>query len=372
MRSKERVMKAVNGEKPDRIPIDLGSTNCTTIARKAYQGLKEKYSVETEDELMMDNFQIVEVNNRILKELGIDTRGVHGNSPSDVVKEKIDGSTYINQFGIKYKRTSSGLYYDMVEFPLQDKDIAYLEDYEWPNPYDPEGLPDDLEEKAKRLHEEGAYAIVGDMVETGIFEPCWYLRGLDSFLMDLVSNKEFAHKLLEGMLDYQTKRYEFFLDEVGQYLDIVFVGDDLATSDKTIMSADTYREMVKPYQKRYFQSIKEMTDAKLLYHSDGNIYDFVGDLVEIGVDILNPIEPGALDEEKLNQDYGDKLCFWGGIDTKEVLPNGSPEDVIEEVESRIEKLGPEGYVVTSVHDIQADTPAENVVAMFEAAKKVRI
>ncbi|MEF8917136.1 MAG: uroporphyrinogen decarboxylase family protein [Candidatus Bipolaricaulota bacterium] len=372
MNSKERVLKAVNGEKPDRIPIDLGSTNCTTIARRAYRGLKEEFSVESEDELMMDNFQIVEVDEKILDKLGIDTRSVHGNSPSDVVKERIDDDTYINQFGIKYKQASSGLYYDMVEFPLQDRDIEYLEDYEWPDPYDPDGLPEDLEEKAKSFHEEGEYAIVGDMVESGIFEPCWYLRGLDSFLMDLVNNKEFAHKLLEGMLDYQTKRYEYYLEEVGEYLDIVFVGDDLATSDKTIMSADTYREMVKPYQERYFQSIKNMTDASLLYHSDGNIYDFVDDLIEVGVDILNPIEPGALDEEKLKQNYGERLCFWGGIDTKDVLPNGSPQDVEEEVRNRIDKLGPEGYVVTSVHDIQADTPAENVIKMFETAKSIRI
>jgi len=372
MRSKERVMRAVNGKKPDRIPIDLGSTNCTTIARRAYQGLKEEFSVESKDELMMDNFQIVEVNEKILKELGIDTRSVHGNSPSDVVKERIDERTYINQFGIKYKQTSSGLYYDMVEFPLKDKNIEYLEDYEWPDPYDPNGLPENLEEKAKSIHEEGEYALVGDMVESGIFEPCWYLRGLDRFLMDLISNKEFAHELLEGMLDYQTKRYEYYLDRVGEYLDIVFVGDDLATSDKTIMSADTYREMVKPYQKRYFRSIKSNTDAKLLYHSDGNIYDFVEDLVEIGVDILNPIEPGALDEAKLKENYGDRLCFWGGIDTKEVLPNGKPGDVEEEVRSRIEKLGPAGYVVTSVHDIQADTPAKNVITMFETARNVKI
>ena len=372
MLPKERVMRAVNGEKPDRIPIDLGSTNCTTIALRAYQGLKKAYSVEAEDRLMMDNFQIVEVDDSILEALEIDTRGIHGNSPSDVVQERIDEDTYINQFGIKYKRTSSGLYYDMVEFPLKGEKIDSLEKFEFPDPYDKDGIPNGLEDRARELYKEGKYALVGDMVESGIFEPCWYLRGLDSFLMDLVANEKFANELMKKMLDYQTKRYEFFLDKVGDYLDIVFVGDDLATSDKTIMSVDTYRKMVKPYQKRYFESIKNMTDAKILYHSDGNIYDFVGDLVEIGVDILNPIEPGALDENKLKETYGGQLCFWGGIDTKNVLPNGSPADVEEEVKSRINKLGPEGYVVTSVHDIQADTPAENIISMFETAKNVRI
>lgn len=367
MKPKERVLRAVNLDKPDRIPIDLGTTNCTTIARRAYTDLKKQLSVESEDELMMNNFQIVEVDEEVLRYLNIDTRGIHGNSPSDVVKERIDEETYINQFGIKYKRSSSGLYYDMVEFPLNDKDVEYLENYSWPDPYDEDGIPQNLETRAKNLYKDGQYALVGDMVESGIFEPCWYLRGLDKFLMDLLANKDFAHKLMEGMLNYQTKRYEMFLDRVGKYLDVVFVGDDLATSDKTIMSANTYREMVKPYQKRYFQSIKNMTDARLLYHSDGNIYDFVGNLIEIGIDILNPIEPGALNEDKLKRNYGDQLCFWGGIDTKQVLPNGSPIDVKQEVEKRINQLGPEGYVVTSVHDIQADTPAENVIAMFNEA-----
>lgn len=320
----------------------------------------------------MRNFQIAEVDEKILKALAIDTRGVHGNSPSDVIKEKIDENTYINQFGIKYKRTSSGLYYDMVEFPLAEKSIEELEDYAWPDPYDETCLPKGLRKRAKKLYQEGKYAVVGDMVETGLFEPCWYLRGLDKFLMDLVANKEFAHTLLEGMLGFQTKRYTRFLEEVGDYLDVVFVGDDLATSDRTIISLDTYREMVKPYQRRYFEAIKSNTDAKLLYHSDGNIFDFVKDLIEIGVDILNPIEPSALDEQKLKHEFGNELCLWGGIDTKEVLPNGSPEDVKEEVQKRIDQLGPAGYVLTSVHDIQADTPAENVITMFETAKQTKI
>lgn len=366
------MLKAINLDKPDQIPVDLGTTNCTTLAKKAYQELKRKLGVEAPDiYYIMRNFQIVKVDEKILKELKIDTRGVLGNSPSDVIKKKIDDQTYINQFGIKYRQASNRLYYDMVEHPLSGKSLEEFEDYKWPDPYKAT-LPEGFKEKARRLHKEGQYAAVGDMVETGIFEPSWYLRGMSEFLMDLEINKEFAHHLLQSMLDYQMKRMEVFLEEVGGYLDIVFIGDDLAMSDKTLMSPKTYREMVKPYQKKYIHAIKSMTNAKLMYHSDGNIFDLVEDLIEMGVDILNPVEPGALDLDELKRRFGDRLCFWGGIDTKQVLPRGTAKDVKAEVERRIKQLGPGGYVLASVHDIQANTPPENIITMFKAAKMISL
>lgn len=367
MTPKERVLRAVNLEGPDRIPLDLGSTNCTTITRKAYNDLKSRMRVQAPDRLMMENFQICEVDEEVLVKLGIDTRGIHATPPGDVKKEVIDEHTYVSSMGIKYHMPEDGLYFDMVEFPLAGKSIDELEKFEFPVPDDP-SLFKEIKERAVRLHEENRYAIVGDMVETGIFEPCWYLRGFTQFIMDLMVNKEFAHRLMRKMLDYQWKRYEFFLNEVGEFLDVVFVGDDLATAESTIMSLATYREMVKPYQKEYFEKIKNMTNAKLLYHSCGNISDFIEDLIEIGVDALNPVQVSAMDSRELKERFGDRICFWGAIDTTRVLPGGAPKDVEEEVKRRIEDLGPEGYVLTSVHNIQPDVSAENVLAMFKAAK----
>lgn len=365
MRPKQRVLKAINLEEPDRVPVDLGSTNVTTMTRIPYEPLKKELGIDSPTKFMMKNFQIVKVDDDILDQLGVDTRGVHGFSSSDVIKERISDSEYINQFGVHYKQTSDKLYYDMVEFPLSDMSLEEYEDYVWPDPYD-DRIIEGIEERARTLYEEGKYAIVGDVVESGIFEPSWYMRGFDKFLMDLVNNKEFIHRLLEDMIEFQLKRYEMFLDKVGEYLDIVFVGDDLAMTENTLMSPSTYREMVKPHQRKYFKAIKNMTDAKLMYHTDGNVIDFLDDLAEIGVDILNPIE-SVLDMEKLKREFGDKLCFWGGINNKEVLPEGESDEVKKDVKRKIDKLGPEGYVVSAAHNIQSDVPVENVLTMFKTA-----
>ena len=263
-----------------------------------------------------------------------------------------------------------GLYFDIVENPLKEALLKDLAHFEWPDPMDPARVAG-LRKEAILRHKEDRFALVGDMVETGIFEPCWYLRGFEQFLMDLVINKEFAHALLESMLRIQLKRYEKFLLEVGEFLDIVFVGDDLATSESTILSLDLYREMIRPYQMRYFEGLKRMTDAQIMYHSCGNISSFLGDLTQIGVTILNPVQLNAhgMDPFKLKKAYGEKLTFWGGIDTSSVLPRGSTRDVENEVQLRISQLGPSGYVLCPVHDVQPDVSGRNILAMFAAARK---
>jgi len=158
---------------------------------------------------------------------------------------------------------------------------------------------------------------------------------------------------------------------VGEFLDVIFVGDDLATAENVIMSPETYRELVKPFHKEYFRNLKKLAPrAKLLYHSCGSIVQFIPDLIEIGVDILNPVQVSAqgMDPALLKEKFGKELSFWGAIDTTFVLPRGTVEEVRQEVRTRIDQLGPEGYVLTSVHDIQPDVPPENVVAMFEEAR----
>ncbi len=373
MTPKERVRTAVRLETPDRIPLDLGSTNCTTMTLKAYESLKRELGVGGESRFIMKNFQIVEIDEEVLQRLDIDTRGVHGRPTRSEVREVIDERTYVSDWGITYHMPEGGLYYDMVKNPLRGAGLEELESFRWPEAEDPARIRG-LKARAERLHRENRYAIVGDMVETGIFEPCWYLRGFEDFLLDLVADKPFAHALLAKMLEVQLARYRYFLSEVGEFLDVVFVGDDLATSESTIMSPSLYREMVKPYQKRYFEEIKRLTGARLLYHSCGNVMDFIPDLIEIGVDILNPIQVNAhgMDTAELKGRFGDRLCFWGGIDTSRVLPRGGRAEVEEEVRRRIGDLGPNGYVLGPVHDVQPDVPGSNILAMVRAAREVRL
>ncbi len=372
MTPRERVLASLNFKTPDRLPTEFGSTNCTSIARKGYAEVKKLLGVEKPDVLLMEDFQLSMIDEEVLELLDTDTRGVPG-KPHRFDKTIIDENSYYDNFGIKYLMPENGLYFDMVENPLAKMEtLEEIKEYQWPDPNKPEVVAG-LREQAKKLKEENKYAIVGDMVNTGVFEPTHYLRGFENFLMDLMVDQDIAHYLLENMLAYQSKRYENYLNEVGEYLDIVFVGDDLASTQTTLISPEIYREMVKPYQKAYFKFIKSKTKAKLLYHSCGNVTPLIEDLIEIGVDILNPIQVNAndMDTKKLKELYGDRLCFMGAIDTNTVLPNGTVEEVREEVKRRIEDLGPSGYILTAVHDIQADVPARNVIEMYKAAKEYR-
>ncbi|MGC8778355.1 MAG: uroporphyrinogen decarboxylase family protein [Candidatus Caldatribacteriaceae bacterium] len=369
MTGRERALRALNHEVPDRVPLDLGTTNCTTMTKVAYENLKRFLGVEKETRLMMENFQIAFIDEEVLEILGIDTRGVH---PQPVLQKRIvDERTYYNEFGIKYRMPEGGLYYDMVEHPLANASIEALEEYPWPDPAKSMDLTG-VRERARKLREEGKYLLVGDMIDTGIFEPCWYLRGFENFLVDLMTNRDFALRLMEGMYRYQLERYSLFLQEVGEYLDVIFVGDDLATAESVIMSPKVYREMVKPFHREYFANLKKLApQARLLYHSCGSIAPFVPDLMEVGVDILNPVQVSAqgMDTRMLKEKFGKDLCFWGAVDTTFVLPRGTTEEVRQEVRRRIEELGPGGYVLCAVHDIQPDVPPENVVAMYEEARR---
>jgi uroporphyrinogen decarboxylase len=371
MTGRARIKATLSHEMPDRIPIDAGSTNCTTFTKKAYEDLVREMGIEVGDcAFIMENFQIVRMDERVLEKLGIDTRGILAKPGRNIVKRVIDQRTYVSEWNITHHMPEGGLYFDIVENPLREASVEDLAHFEWPDPLDGTRV-EGLRAEAVKRHTEALYALVGDMVDTGIFEPCWYLRGFEQFLMDLVINKEFAHALLESMLQIQLKRYERFLREVGEFLDVVFVGDDLATSESTILSVDLYREMIRPYQKRYFEGLKRLTGAQIMYHSCGNISPFLGDLIELGVTILNPVQVNAhgMDPVNLKKQYGDTLTFWGGIDTSSVLPRGSAKDVESEVQRRIAELGPTGYVLCPVHDVQPDVPGRNILAMVAAARK---
>lgn len=372
MTPRERVLAVINHQTPDKVVSELGSTNCTSIARKAYAEVKKILGISAPDKLYMDNFQISLVDEEVLEFLGIDTRGVpaHQCFPKKYLNER----EYIDHFGILNRMPDNGLYFDMVSHPLKDMaDLEEIKDYQWPDPIAP-GAVDGCRERAQMLKAQNRYAIVGDIVDSGIFEPAHYLRGFQNFLTDLLADQDIIHYLMENMLQFQCARQEQYLAEVGEYLDIVFVGDDLSSAQSPLMSPALYRELVKPYQKRYFDFIKARTPARLLYHSCGNVVPLIPDLIEIGVDILNPIQVNAkdMDPKMLKAEYGRDLCFCGAIDTHHVLPHGSIDEVRDEVRRRVGELGPEGYILAAVHDIQADVPAQNVITMFRAAKELSL
>jgi uroporphyrinogen decarboxylase len=194
---------------------------------------------------------------------------------------------------------------------------------------------------------------------------------MEQMLVDLALNPEFVKALMSKLLEINKAGTGRFLDLAGPYIHVFRTADDLATQRGPLMSPRTFRTLLKPFYKEYFGFVRSKTEAKIFYHSCGNVTDLIDDLVEIGVDILNPVQVAAMgDTAELKARFGDKITFWGAIDTQRVLPLGTVEEVEAEVRQRIRDLGPGGgYVVGPVHNIQPDVPPENIVAMAEATRK---
>jgi uroporphyrinogen decarboxylase len=380
MNSRERVLTTLDHREPDRLPVDLGGRQ-TTFMVGTYEKFKTYLGLDhLPIRLMSKIWQTVFVDENVLERLEIDCRHIRPLNKLEMGSEEVrdtadiddpDGEEiFEDQWGIV--RRIEGGYASIIGHPLQKATLEDLENYAWPDPaldYDYGGI----REQAQRLREANQYAIVGCMGSAGnLFEQSWYLRGMPEFLLDMVSNKDFAHALLSRILEIRKKNAEVFLSEVGEYLDVFQLADDLAMQSGPLMSPQMYREMIKPYQVELFQHAKKFTRAKIYFHSCGSVSQLLDDLIEVGVDILNPVQVSArgMEADQLKKRYGRALSFWGAVDTSEVLPNGTVKDVRSAVIKLIRDLGPSGgYVLASVHNMQPDIPPENIEAMYKAARK---
>ncbi len=207
----------------------------------------------------------------------------------------------------------------------------------------------------------------------GLLHQATFLRGMENLLMDMLCDRPLTESLLDRILDIHCAITARMLAVAGDLVDVVMFADDLAAQDRPIMSPALYRSLIKPRQRRYLDLIHAKTRAKVVYHTCGAVYPLIGDLIDIGVDVLNPVQVSAanMDPVRLKREFGRDLCFWGGIDMAQLLPYGAPEEVRSNVERMIEALGPEGYVVSATNNIQPDTSSANVCAMLEAARDYR-
>jgi len=373
--SRKRVLMALSHKEPDRVPVDLGATGDASIHIDSYNKLKKYLGIEKDNVEFIDIVQqAVKPEEEILHILGVDTRVISLNPSKNwtlTMREEKDSYWFIDEWGIKWKKPKYGYYFDMVEHPLKNASIKDLDDYTWPDPDDPSRF-EGLEKRAKALFRNTEYAIVGNTQLGSVFELNWYLTGIERFLTDMLLNPEFIEKLVAISVEIQGKIISNFLNAVGSYVQILAIGDDLAMQTGPLMSPNLYRRLLKPYHKRLIRLVKSQTNANILYHSCGSIVSFIPDFIEYGIDVIHPVQVSAkdMDTKRLKEKFGNKIGFWGGIDTQHVLPYGMPEDVEEEVKKRIHDLAPGGgYVLAAVHNIQRDVPPENIVAMFKAAKK---
>ena len=211
------------------------------------------------------------------------------------------------------------------------------------------------------------FGIMGGCACT-LFELAWYLRGMERVLTDMVSEKDFMHAYLDKLMTWiETAGRKFA--QLG--VDIIWIGDDFGTQNRMLISPATFREFFKPRYAKLFSEWKSIHPSiKIAFHSDGYVYPILADLVEIGLDILNPVQPKAMDPGQVKREFGNRLTLWGTVDIQQVLPFGTPEDVSAEVRLRLRTAGPGGgLIIAPAHNIQPDVPIENILAFYETAKQ---
>jgi uroporphyrinogen decarboxylase len=376
MNPRERVVSALNHQEPDRIPIDLGGSICSSIHQEAYVDLKKHLGMDVEEIELVDYVQqLPYLDEKLLERFGVDFRMVQlpaATAPGLNVFEEGDYYAFVDRWGSKlHMPKDGGLYFDWVDFPIKEATMEALDNYTWPQP-DPPAYNAQLREQARHLYENTDYALVGSaVIGGGIFEQPARTMGLENFLMALVTEPRFADRLMDQITEVYIESCNNYLEQVGEYLQVFTYWDDVSGQDGWLISPDIYRKMIKPKQRRLLEAIRSKTDAKVYYHGCGAVYDLIPDLIELGFDILNPVQVSArgMDTKRLKQAYGQDIVFWGGgVDTQRALPFGTPADVADEVKRRIDDLAPGGgFVFAAVHNIQALVPPENIVTMFDTA-----
>ena len=394
--SRERVLRAVHHREADRVPIDLGGTEVSTMMVGPYKRLAQHFGIDVNPVVMPDIMQqCVIVNDRIGDLMGADAKAIFqlpkkwrraeaydGTLVSlpDRFRPELqpDGATILfdGDGEAELCMPSGGYFFDIVQHPL--KEMVNIHDLDsakeiidnFDRPYWADLPWEELAKYAKNLRESTDKTIIGCF--TGhIFQASQYLRGWSEFLVDLVTNKKFAEALMDRLAEAQIKAFDHYASTVGKYCDIIEVADDLGMQDRPWVSPKTYRQLIKPYHARLYDHIKRTSGLPLLMHCDGSIYSLIPDLIEIGVDILNPVQysAGGMDLERLKREFGNDLCFWGGgIDTQEALPFWKPEEIRDQIKRNIDILAPGGgFVFGTVHNVVEGVPVENVLATFETA-----
>jgi len=369
MTPRERVLAALNHQEVDRIPIDLGGTQNSTMCTGAYEKFAAFLGVVPRAEEISKAFETVKMDEAVLSRMPVDTRSVFARPPARSRTRWLDARTYVDDWGITYHQPENWPQFDMIAHPLAEATTEDVDRYDWPDVED-EGRYAGLKDQAQELHENTEYAVCASTMDTTIFDRAWMLRGMEQFLVDNLLDPEFALALMEKVAHIQLRRHECFLEQVGPYIDVIIISDDMGVQSGPLIEPALYRKMVKPFHRRYVRRIKERTEAKVVMHTCGSIVDLVEDYIEIGVDALNPMQVSAvgMSPSNLKQRFGGRIVFWGGIDTQELLPKGRPEDVRQAVRDTLRTMGlGGGYILGAVHNVQDDVPPENVWAMLDEA-----
>lgn len=381
MSSRERIRTALAHKEPDRVPYDLGSLGPSGIALEAHAKLLAHLQRDEKAELGDLASQRARPSEAFLKAFGVDTRAVKIRPQSAWkmdLRQDAEYSFYYDEWGVGRKKPlTEGHHYFIFHSPLEGVETADLPRYPWPDPEDPARL-DGVEEEMGRQERDARPAFVlGGPFSQGLLQFAAQLEGTTRFFMNLALDPYRSEWILDKILDLKLRFYQAALARLGGKVDVVCESDDMGHQHSQWISREMFRRMIKPRYTTLFSAIKKQADVKVLFHSCGAIYPFIPEFIEMGVDILNPIQVGAAgmgDTRKLKREFGDALTFWGGgADVQQTLPFGTPERVEDEVRRRIEDLASGGgYVFAATQTIQSETPPENIVAMWKALRRYGI
>ena len=386
--SRERVRAAIRHEEPDRVPVDFLATP------EVWAKLIDRIGPETSG---VGPAEFVDpAREALLRHFDVDTRvlsydmfctppasAMHGgvvdwwssldrSTPNRMWREKNADGTNYDIWGCHRQKVEHefGAYEEFASWPLQQAETAAdLESHPWPEPdwWDFSPLPALIEE----LDAAGECHIrfrIGS-----VFEISWQLRGMQEFLIDCAINQEIPQYIMSKLTDVYVENTRRVLDLVGDRLDMVYFYDDVATQNSLMISPDTWRDLVQPHHRRLIE-LAHSRDVPVMYHCDGAIYPLIPELIEMGIDVLNPIQPDAknMEAQRLKDEFGDRLVFHGGVDILKTLPRGTEDDVEAEVRSLVDVLGKDGgYILCSSHHMQPDTPVENILRMYETRLRYR-
>ena len=369
--------KTMNHQEVEHLIIDFGGNPLSSMDGKSMYMLMDYLGYDYDKTLLSKTVlfgHVPRIDERILNYLDIDTRSIGTIlRPKKSHFKKISDNEYIDEWGIK--RIFTGLDWQAKSAPLKGSSIEDLEKYQFP---DPETINikeiENYRDNAKHLYENTDYVICGEHPVYGIFElGCW-LCGFDDFMVKMVIDADYVKKFFEKVLEYQKRVIEVYYGIIGPYIHYTSSGDDFATQFNSFISPDMFKDLIKPYLGERISYTKKFTNAKFLHHSCGDVSKLIPHLIDIGVEILNPIQPvnKFMSPEKLKNEYGDKICFHGGLDTQAVLPFGKEEAIKKEVGKLIREMNRNGgYIFAAAHNIQEDVPPENVIKMFKFAREVK-